>query len=115
MRAEHTAYNILVNLNAESQRDLLRDSRAAPSRITPLHFEDCLNQFFLRSLPARFASLLWREQKAIFSGDQNIMEMKKRRRFYNDCRANNTCGSDQKRTDSSDEPIQCTQIGRSPS
>ena len=43
MPTKDTAYDILLNLNAEGQRNLLGNSGATPSRITPLHFDDCLD------------------------------------------------------------------------
>src|SRR5580700_10837879 len=37
--AQDTANNILVDFNAESQSNLLGNSRAAPTGITPFHFQ----------------------------------------------------------------------------
>ena len=40
MNAQDTANNILVDLDGESQRDLLGNSGTAPGGITPFHFAD---------------------------------------------------------------------------
>jgi hypothetical protein len=51
MNAQDTANNILVDFSAESPRDLLGDSGATPVGITPLQFDDCVDEF-LREAPA---------------------------------------------------------------
>ena len=58
MNAQDTANNIFVDFNAESQPDLLGNAGTAPVRITPFQFNDCLDEFFIRSffirlIPAR--------------------------------------------------------------
>jgi hypothetical protein len=41
---ENPAYHVLVDLQAEGVRDLLRDARAAKARIAALDFENGGNQ-----------------------------------------------------------------------
>jgi hypothetical protein len=53
MNAQDTANNILVDLDGESQRDLLGNSGTAPAGTTPFHFNDGVGEFFLRSIRAR--------------------------------------------------------------
>jgi hypothetical protein len=58
MNAQDTTNNILVDFNAESQRDLLGDAGATPVGITPFQFNDCLEEFSLRSFRARLTPAL---------------------------------------------------------
>src|SRR5439155_24980431 len=88
----------VIDLNAEGQRYLLRNSWAAPSWISALHLDDCLDELRFRSVRAGFTCEFWRKQEAIFSFDQNVMEMKEGRRSEHDCRTDNTCGTHQKHT-----------------
>src|SRR6266478_9887304 len=50
MNAQDTANNILIDLDGESQRDLLGNSGTAPVGITPFHFNHGVDEFFLRSI-----------------------------------------------------------------
>ena len=51
VHAQDTANDILVNFNSESQCDLLRDPRTAPTRIPPFHLHNRVNQL-LRGPPS---------------------------------------------------------------
>jgi hypothetical protein len=42
-------HHILVDGNAESQGDLLGDAGTTPVAITPFQFNDCVDEFFIRS------------------------------------------------------------------
>ena len=53
MNAQETANNILVDLDTESQRDLVSDAGTAPVGITTFHCNDGVDDVFLRSLRAR--------------------------------------------------------------
>src|SRR5215472_3371830 len=61
MNAEDTANHIFVDGNAESQRDLLGDAGTTPVEIAPFQFNDCLDEFFLRSFRARLTPALERK------------------------------------------------------
>jgi hypothetical protein len=61
MKAQHTADNILVDLDAESQRDLLSNAGTAPTRIPSFHRHDGVDEVFLGSLRAPGRSLCWGE------------------------------------------------------
>ena len=52
MNAQETANNILVDLDAKSQRDLLSDAGTAPVGITTFHRHDGVDEVFLGSLRA---------------------------------------------------------------
>ena len=65
MNGQDTANHILVDIDAESQRDLLGDAGTATGAIMPLHFNDGVDQLLLRSLRARPTPALGREQHAV--------------------------------------------------
>jgi hypothetical protein len=58
MNAQDTANNIFVDFNAESQHDLLGNTWTTLVGITPFQFNDCLDEFFIRSFRARLALAL---------------------------------------------------------
>ena len=51
------------------------NSGTAPGGITPFHFNDGVDEFFLRSSWARSTPALGRKQHAVLSSPQHIMEM----------------------------------------
>jgi len=75
MNAEDPANHILVDGNAESQGDLLGDAGTTPVAITPFPFNDGVDEFFLRSFRARRTPALAREQYAVLSFSQHVVEM----------------------------------------
>ena len=84
MNAQDTANNIPVDCNAESQRDLLGNSGAAPVEITPFQFNDCVDEFSMRSFRARLTPALGRKQHAVLSFRQHVVEMQQGRRLQDD-------------------------------
>lgn len=58
VRAQDTANHIFVYLYSKSQRDLLRDSGTAPTRIPSFHFRDCIDQLSGWSLRAGMTSAI---------------------------------------------------------
>jgi hypothetical protein len=85
MNAQDTANNILVDFNAESQRDLLGDAGTTPVRIATFQFNDCVNELLIRSFRARLAPALGRKQHAVLSFDQHLVEMQQSGRLQDDC------------------------------
>ena len=75
MNAEDTANHILVDCNAESQGDLLGDAGTTPVGITPFQFNDCVDEFFMRSFWAGLTPTLRRKQHAVLSFRQHVVEM----------------------------------------
>src|SRR6516165_8767930 len=75
MDAQDAANNILVDLDAESQRDLLGNAGAAPVGITPFHGNDGVDEFLLRSLRARPTPALGRKQQAVLPFFQRLVEI----------------------------------------
>jgi hypothetical protein len=74
MNAEDTPNHILVDGNAESQRDLLGDAGTTPGAITPFQFNDCVDEFFIRSFPARRTPALERKQYAVLSFSSKLRD-----------------------------------------
>ena len=58
-QSQNPPNHILINRCSESQIDLLGNLRTSEGRITPLHFDDSLDQIRGRSLRAGLRSLLW--------------------------------------------------------
>ena len=87
---QDTANHIFVDLDAESQRDLLSNARTAPVRIAPFHGYDGVDEVFLRSLRARATPALGRKQEAVFSFPQHRVVMQQVGRLQNDGGTANT-------------------------
>jgi hypothetical protein len=79
MNAQDTTNSILVDFNGKSYRDLLGDSGATPVGITPLHFNDRVDEFFIRPFRARLTPALERKEQAIFSLRHHLVEMQQGR------------------------------------
>ena len=84
MNAQHTADNILIDLDSESQRDLLSDAGTTPARIASFHRHDGFDEVFLGSFRARAMPVLGRKQQAILSFAQRTVEMQQSGRLQND-------------------------------
>ena len=75
MNAQDSANHILVDLDAESQRDLLSNAGTAPFGIAPFRGNDGIDEVFLRSLRTRAVPALRRKQHAVFSFTQHRVQM----------------------------------------
>jgi len=84
MSAQHTADNILIDRDAESQRDLLRNARTTPAGITVLHGHDGVDEVFVGSLRAGATPVSGRKQDAVLSLAQHTLEMQQSGRLQND-------------------------------
>ena len=84
MNAQETANNILVDLDAESQRDLLSDAGTAPVGITTFHRHDGVDEVFRWSLRARPTPAPRRKQHSVFSFPHHTLEMQQGGRLQND-------------------------------
>src|SRR6516165_9462812 len=67
MFSKNPPHDVLVDVHAEGQRNLLGNSRTTPAWVTSFHFHDGIDQFFGRSLRTRPISALGRKQHAILS------------------------------------------------
>jgi hypothetical protein len=107
MNAEDTANNILLDCNAESQRDLLGNSGAAPVEITPFQFNDCVDEFFIRSFRARLTPALARKQHAILSFLQHVVEMQQSARLQSNGGTEDACRVHEKGAQTGDDTLCC--------
>jgi hypothetical protein len=93
------------------QRGQLRRSRQPPGGVTPFHFNDGINEFFLRSIRARPTPALGRKQHAVLSSAQHVMEMQQSGTLQNDGGTENACRAHEKGTQTGDNPIGGAQVG----
>ena len=110
MKAQDTANHILVDLDAESQRDLLGNAGTAPVGITPFHSDHGVDEFLLRSLGARPTPELGQEQQAILSFPQHVVEVQESGRLQNYGRTENACRAHEKGAQTSDDTIRGAQV-----
>src|SRR5215469_17068423 len=75
VKAQDSANYVLIDLDAKSQSHLLGDSRIAPAGIPPFPLHNRRDEFLTRSLRSRATPNLRREQPAVLSLSQKIMEM----------------------------------------
>src|SRR3954453_17967468 len=102
MNAEDAANNILVDLDTESQRDLLGDTGTAPLGIAPFHGDDGVDEFSSRSLGARPRPARGRKQQAVLSFAQQAVEMQQSTRFQNNSGTENPRGANEERAEPGD-------------
>jgi len=110
MNAEDTANHILVDGNTESQGDLLGDAGTTPVEITPFQFNDCVDEFFIRSFRARRAPALGRKQHAVLSFGQHVVEMQQRG-CQDDGGTQNACLIHEKGAQTGDDTLGGEQVG----
>jgi hypothetical protein len=72
--AQDTANYILIDLDAESQHDLLGNARTAPTGIAPLPGHDGVDEFLVRSLRAGSTPALGRKQQAVLAFPQQVVQ-----------------------------------------
>ena len=111
MKTQDTANNILVDFNAESQRDLLGDSGTTPLGITPFQFNDCVDEFLIRSFGARLMTALGRKQHAVFSLRQLAVEMQQSGRLQDDCGTYNADRVHKKDAQTGDDTLDGAEVG----
>src|SRR5215472_1130899 len=111
MNAEVTANHIFVDCNAESQRDLLGDSGTTPVAITPFQCNECVDEFFLRSLRARRTSTLGRKQHPVLSFGQHVVETQQRGWLQDDAGTQNACRLHEKGAQTGDETLSGSEAG----
>jgi hypothetical protein len=111
MKAQHTVDNILIDLDAESQRDLLSNAGTAPTRITSFHRHDGVDEVFVGSLRARAKPVLGRKQHAVLSPTQDAVKMQQSGRLQSNGGTENACRTHEKGAQTSDDPIPGAQVG----
>ena len=81
---ENPSHHVLVYGDGESQGNLLSDARTAPGGIALLHLDDGISKFSARSFWPWPPPVLGREEDAILSVPQGLVEPQEGRRFQND-------------------------------
>jgi hypothetical protein len=112
MNAQHTADNVLIDLHTESQRDLLSNAGTTPAGIPSFHCHDGLDEVFVGSLRARPTAAPGRKQHTVLSLAQQTVEMQQSGRLQNDGGTKDTCRAHEQGAQAGDDPIRCTQVGR---
>src|SRR5262252_485954 len=112
MSAQDTADNVLIDLDAESQRDLLRNARTTPAGITLLHGHDGVDEVFVGSLRAGATLVSGRKQDAVLSFAQHTLEMQQSGRLQNDGGTQDTRRAHEQSAQTGDNPVRRTQVGR---
>jgi hypothetical protein len=105
VNAKDAAHRIPVDLDAEGQRHLLRNSKAAPIGITPFYVNDRINEIFVWSFPTGLTSALGRKQAAVLSFLQSVVEIQKSRRLQYDRGPEDACAPHQKCAQAGNNPI----------
>src|SRR5437870_4787616 len=113
MHCQNATYDVFVDLDTEGQRDLLGNSRAAPTGITPFHFNDGIDEFFGRSFRTSPTAVFGGEQLSVLSFDQHLVEMQQSRRPENDRGSHNPCRRHEKGAQTGDNPIRNAEVGSS--
>jgi hypothetical protein len=110
MNAQDTANNVLIDLDAESQYDLLSDAGTAPVGIAPFHCYDGVDEVFVRSLRARPTPALGRKQQAVLSFPEHAVQMEQSGRLQNDGGTENARPAHEKGAQTGDDPIGGAQV-----
>src|SRR3954453_10782830 len=111
MNAQDATNHILVDLDAERQRDLLSNAGTTPVRVAAFHANHGIGDVFVRSLRARAMGTFGREQNAVLSLPQQAVKMQQGGRLQSNSGTEDTCRADEKRAQSHDDPIGGSQIG----
>jgi hypothetical protein len=102
---EHTAHDILVDLDTEYKGELLSDPPAAKSRVPVLHFNDGRDQLWSRPLGAWLSTAPRREQKSVLALHQCPVESHDGRSFEHDGCAQQTGRAHQACAEACDDSV----------
>jgi hypothetical protein len=108
---ENPSNHVFVDGDGESQGNLLSDARTAPGGIALLHLDDGINEFSTGSSGPRPPPLLGREEAAILSVPQGLVEAQESRRFQNDGGTDQAGRPHQQSAPTGDEAIREAEIG----
>jgi len=112
MNAQDTANHILVDLNAESQRDLLGNSRTAPVGITSFHFDDGVDELWFGPFGPDRRPRLGENQQAIFSSaEQAVEDAAEWKTSDTTSRTGNAFRAHEQSTPTSDDTIRARRLG----
>ena len=109
---QNTPHHILVNLGLERFGYLLSDSGAAEPWVAGFHLDDCVDDLLGRALGTWFCLSLTREEPAVFTFLQRLVELEYRALAHDDSYPSNPGGLDNDGPEAQQEPIRGGQIGR---
>jgi hypothetical protein len=104
---------VFINGDAESQGNLLSDSRAAPGWIALFCADHGIDEFFGGSLWTGLTPALRRKQYVVFLVYESFVEVQQGRGSQYDCRTAQTRRPHEQGAQSCDETIGCPEIRRS--
>src|SRR6266404_1984448 len=110
MHSQNPPHDVLVDVEAEGQSDLLGNSGTAPGRITSFHFKDGIDEFLCRSLRPRLTPALGRKQHAVLTFCQDLMEMEQSRGLQNYGGAQNACRTNKQDAQTGDDSVGNVQV-----
>ena len=85
MNGQNTSDHVLVDLDAEDQSNLLRNSRTSPGGIALFHLNDSIDKFSSGPFLTRFMPGSWRKKQAVFPFLQGLVEVQESGGFQDDC------------------------------
>jgi hypothetical protein len=106
--------HILINGGTEGQIDLFGDMRTSSGRIALFHLDNRTDQIGCWPLRTGFRFLSGRKQQPILALHHGAMKIEKCRRLEIDRHATKPTRFNPKRTESSDYPVQDTEIWGTP-
>jgi hypothetical protein len=115
MNTQDSSNRVLVDFNAESQRNLLSNSWTTPVPIAAFHCNDRVDQFLTWSFRARLLLLLRRGQETVLVLCQQMVEVQQGGRPQDDTRAENASRAHENSTQTGKDTICSTQVGSAPS
>ena len=109
--SENPSNHVFVDGDGESQGNLLSDARTAPGGIALLHLDDGINEFSTGSSGPGPPPLLGREEAAILSVPQGLVEAQESRRFQNDGGTDQAGRPHQQSAPTGDEAVRKAEMG----
>jgi hypothetical protein len=111
LTGENPSHHVLVDGNSESQGNLLGDARTAPGGIALLHLDDGFHELLVGSFWAGPPLAPGREEAAILSVPQGLVEAQEGRRLQNDGRTDQAGRPHQQSAPTGDEAIREPETG----
>ena len=108
---ENPSNHVFVDGDGESQGNLLSHARTTPGGIALLHLDDGINEFSTGSSGPGPPPLLGREEAAILSAPQGLVEAQESRRFQNDGGTDQAGRPHQQSAPTGDEAVRKAEMG----
>jgi len=112
VNAQNTSHHILVDLDPESQCNLLSDSWTSPGGVPSFPLNNGIDEVFARPFWSWTTSALRRKQQLILSFRQHLVEMETRGWLQNNSRTKQAGLADETSAQTRNRPIHWTEIGR---